>query len=131
MSLLKKKKGRSAEVPNASLADIAFLILIFFMVATTIDIDKGIPMLLPAEGETTEVAKDRITNILIDPNGAVLMDNREIDIAEIKGLVQEKVLQNPKMIFSVKTHPRTQYQTYVKVLDQLRMGKARIISIAE
>jgi biopolymer transport protein ExbD len=45
--LLGKKKNREPEIPTSSMADIAFLLLIFFLVTTTIDVDTGIGMVLP------------------------------------------------------------------------------------
>ena len=44
------------------MADIAFLLLIFFLVTTTIDMDKGLGMVLPAEGEELEINKKNILN---------------------------------------------------------------------
>ena len=58
----KKEKDHDVEIPQGSLADIAFLLLIFFLVTTTIDMDKGLGLVLPAEGEQTEVAKKNISN---------------------------------------------------------------------
>ncbi len=130
MSLLKNKGIREAEIPSSSLADIAFLILIFFMVATTIDMDKGIQLILPAEGDQVEISKKNITNLIIDPTGRVLLDNKEIEISKIKSTVEGIILKNPKMIFSVKTHARTKYHTYIEVLDQLKQTSAKV-SIAE
>jgi len=131
MSLLKKKGVREAEMPSDSLADIAFLILIFFMVATTIDMDKGIGIVLPSEGGEVEMSSKNITNILIDPRGTVLMDDKEVEIRDIKGVVENLQMQNPKMVFSVKAHARTKYKVYVEVLDQLKQARTRVISIAE
>ena len=51
MALLKKKERSEAEIPTASMADIAFLLLIFFLVTTTIDVDTGIGMVLPPKLE--------------------------------------------------------------------------------
>jgi len=63
--MLKKKKRREAEVPTSSLADMAFLLLIFFLVTTTIDVDKGIGLVLPQKGETVEVRSHNICNLLV------------------------------------------------------------------
>ena len=131
MAFLNKKRKKEVEIPNASLSDIAFLILIFFLVSTTIDMDKGIPQILPAKGEQTEVRKENITNILIDARGKVLMDNQDVEIRNIKSEAQRMLAENEKMIFSVKTHAKTKYQTYIGVLDQLKQANARRISIAE
>ncbi len=61
------KKGRrfkGGEIPTASMADIAFLLLIFFLVTTTIDMDKGLGIVLPAEGEQVEVSKKKYFELL-------------------------------------------------------------------
>ena len=49
--MAKKRRFKGGEIPTSSMADIAFLLLIFFLVTTTIDMDKGLGMVLPAEGE--------------------------------------------------------------------------------
>ena len=48
MPKLQSRASREAEIPTSSMADIAFLLLIFFLVTTTIDVDTGIGMVLPA-----------------------------------------------------------------------------------
>ncbi len=132
MALLKKEKNYDAEVPGGSLADIAFLILIFFMVATTIDMDKGIGIVLPPKGEEQEINKNNITNVIIDPKGIVFLDEKEYKISEVKSAVEKMLMTKPKMIFSVKTLERTKYNDYVKVLDQMMMANAsKNISIAQ
>ena len=132
MGILKKKKKRAAKIPDGSLADIAFLILIFFMVATTIDMDKGIGIILPPEGEEQEVNKDKITKVLVDPKGKVFLDEKEIKMVEVKNEIEKILLKDSKMIFSVKAHESAKYKDYVAVLDQLKMAKAdRNISIAQ
>ncbi len=65
MLLKNKKKRGGGEIPTASLPDIVFMLLLFFLVTTTIDMDKGLGMVLPDKGESVEVHKKNITNILV------------------------------------------------------------------
>lgn len=129
--LVEKKKSRSAEIPMASLADIAFLLLIFFLVTTTIDVDKGIGLTLPAKGEQTEVRSKNIANLLINEQGEVLLDDELVQLEEINNLITQKLEENDKLIVSVKTDRKTKYDVYVRVLDQLKIANATRISIAE
>lgn len=129
--LVEKKKKRTSEIPTASMADIAFLLLIFFLVTTTIDLDKGISLVLPAKGEQKEVPKKNISNILINAAGQVLFDEEIVEIPQIKEIVKQKLAENDKLIISVKTDRRTKYDVYIDVLDQLKMARATRISIAE
>ena len=126
-----KKRIRAGEIPTASMADIAFLLLIFFLVTTTIDMDKGLGLVLPPKGEEKEIPKRNISNILINARGDILLDKEPIQIRDIRQVVREKMAVNDKLIFSVKTHPKAKYQAYINVLDQLKMANATRISIAE
>ena len=59
------RRFRGGEIPTSSMADIAFLLLIFFLVTTTIDIDKGLGLVLPPEGETIEINKKNIAFFIL------------------------------------------------------------------
>ncbi len=130
----KKKKKRSAEVPTSSLADMAFLLLIFFLVTTTIDVDKGIGLVLPQKGETIEIRKRNISNLLVNAEGRVMIDDQIVEISMLKSIVQRKLAENDKLIISIKTDANTKYRYYIQVLDQLKQAwgnKKTRISIAE
>jgi biopolymer transport protein ExbD len=127
----KNKKREDVDIPQGSLADISFLILIFFMVSTTINMDKGIGIILPGEGEEKEIYKENITNVMVDPKGNVLLDEKQIKMDNLANELRQILNNKPDMIFSVKTHPKTQYQDYIDVLDKLKAVKAKNISIAQ
>ena len=128
--MIKKQRRPMQEINSSSMADIAFLLLVFFLVTTTISMDKGISLVLPSEGNELEVNRKNIVNILMNESGKVLLDDKPTKVNAIKGLVEKKLSGNPNLIFSVQTHPRTKYQDYLKVLDQLKEAKATKISIA-
>lgn len=118
------------EVNSSSMADIAFLLLVFFLVTTTISMDKGISLVLPAEGNELEVNKKNISNILINESGKILLDDVPIKLKALKQKIDKKIAANPNIIFSVQTHKRTKYQAYLNVLDKLKEANASKISIA-
>ena len=128
--MIKKKRRPLQEVNSSSMADIAFLLLVFFLVTTTISMDKGISLVLPSEGNELEVNRKNIVNILMNESGKVLLDDKPTRVEAIHGIVERKIARNPNLIFSVQTHPRTKYQDYLRVLDQLKEAKATKISIA-
>lgn len=127
----KKRRFKRGEIPTASMADIAFLLLIFFLVTTTIDMDKGLGIVLPAEGEEIEIKKDNILNCLINSSGNVLLGGEPIKTKDISKEIRRKIAENDKLIISVKTHKKTKYSDYIAVIDQLKMANAKRISIAE
>tara|TARA_Y100000758_G_C15691186_1_gene289553 strand:+ start:26 stop:427 length:402 start_codon:yes stop_codon:yes gene_type:complete len=128
--MIKKQRRPIQEINSSSMADIAFLLLVFFLVTTTISMDKGISLVLPSEGNELEVNRKNIVNILMNESGKVLFDNKPTKVNAIRGMVERKLSGNPNLIFSVQTHPRTKYQDYLNVLDQLKEAKATKISIA-
>jgi len=125
------RRFKGGEIPTASMADIAFLLLIFFLVTTTIDMDKGLGLVLPPEGETIEIKKKNILNCLINSSGMVLLGGEPVKPKDVSRVVKEKLRENSKLIISVKTHKKTRYKDYVAVIDQLKMADATRISIAE
>jgi biopolymer transport protein ExbD len=128
--MIKKQRRPMQEINSSSMADIAFLLLVFFFFFTTISMDKGISLVLPSEGNELEVNRKNIVNILMNESGKVLLDDKPTKVNDIKGKVEKKLAGNPNLIFSVQTHPRTKYQDYLKVLDQLKEAGASKISIA-
>jgi biopolymer transport protein ExbD len=127
--MLKKRKLPEATIPTSSMADIAFLLLIFFLVATVIDVDSGIGMTLPEfvdNPETVEVPKDRMAAVLINETGDVLLDGQPISLFQItstlKPRIQSKIdlPKNKKLIVSIKTDRKTAYNAYIQALDQVK-----------
>ncbi len=127
----KKRRFKGGEIPTSSMADIAFLLLIFFLVTTTIDTDKNLGIVLPPPGDMEiEIRKENILNCLINSQGKVLLDEEPTNVEQIHRIVGERLRANDKLVISVKAHPKTAYSDYVKVIDQLKMADAKRISIA-
>lgn len=127
----KKRRFKGGEIPTASMADIAFLLLIFFLVTTTIDIDKGLGIILPAEGEELEIKKTNILNCLINSQGNVLLGGDPVALKDVNKEIRRRLAENNKLIISVKAHEKTKYGDYVSLIDQLKRANATRISIAD
>lgn len=131
--LIKKKQREGAEVPGSSLADIAFLLLIFFLLVTTIDVDTGIGMVLPPKPEENvdppPVKERNMLKVLVNTQGMVLMNEEPTSISEVKKKVMDFVdnngqdpnlSENPdKAIVSIKTQRQTPYSVYIDMLDEV------------
>lgn len=129
MVKIKKRKLGEAQIPTSSMADIAFLLLLFFLVSTNIDVDTGIGMVLPEYQENPDFAplsKDRMAALLVNENGDVLLDGNIIDIPQIKDNLKERIASkidlpsNKKLVVSVKTDRKTIYNLYIQTLDQVK-----------
>ncbi|MBD3386832.1 biopolymer transporter ExbD [candidate division KSB1 bacterium] len=129
MALEKRKK--EVEIPTSSLADIAFLLLVFFLVTTTVDVDKGLSLVLPEKGQETKVRQKNIASLLINAGGQIMLNEEPVELRQIKDRVRLMLQENPLLILSVKTDRNTRYDVYVDVIDQLKQANAPRISIAE
>jgi biopolymer transport protein ExbD len=130
--LLGKRKKVSADIPTASLPDIIFLLLIFFLVTTTIDAEKGLDLVLPpAQTEELKMAKENIANLLINAVGNVAIDGEVVEIRDITRIIKERLQSNPLLVVSVKTDKQTEYDVYLTVIDKLKKAEATRISLAE
>tara|TARA_B100000945_G_scaffold269674_1_gene230673 strand:- start:346 stop:759 length:414 start_codon:yes stop_codon:yes gene_type:complete len=132
--MITKERRPEQEINSSSMADIAFLLLIFFLVTTTIMNDKGVDIILPEDGPPKEVNMKNIVNILVNSQGKVMMGMKGSESGTIISNISDKassfISNNKNVIFSVKTDKRTDFQTYLDVLDQLKKANAQKISIA-
>jgi biopolymer transport protein ExbD len=136
MAVLNNKKQKvSDEVPTSSMADIAFLLLIFFLVTTTFPKDKGLAIVLPEQGVEQEVSQNNILHLIIQPNGIVDVKRGESQQIQqmrpdqIEGLWRQAFSDNANLIAAVKTHPDAPYEYMVDVLDALHSASADKISL--
>jgi len=128
--MLRKKRSLEANIPSSSMADIAFLLLIFFLVATVIDVDTGIGMTLPelSDLDPPPVSKDRMAAVLINENNDVLLDHEPISLFQIKSTLKPRIIskielpKKKKLIVSLKTDRKTAYNAYISALDQIKMA---------
>ena len=135
MALMKKKQRVSGEIPTASMADIAFLLLIFFLVTTVFEEEKGLQIVLPEAQEQVEVSQKNILHIVVQPNGVVRLKRGEspseqlVQPSELGSIWRQESGQNPNLIAAVKTDPTAPYKFMVDVLDALQSAGAARISL--
>jgi biopolymer transport protein ExbD len=135
----------SPEINAGSMADIAFLLLIFFLVTTTMDVDTGITRRLPPpveKPEDVEIKKRNVLNVLVNKNDMLLVDGRPGDISSLRDIAKkfmtpvvpdnidhpETELINVKLlgdiytskgVISLKNDRGTSYDMYIKVQNEL------------
>jgi biopolymer transport protein ExbD len=115
-----------------SVSDIVFLMLIYFMVVCIFQQDIGLPFVLPAEQEQTEVVKIRESNIaelVIDASNNVSLDDVPIAVHNVKEALVDRLTANPKLVVMLKTHPDADYGTMVDVLDEVRMADCKKMAL--
>ncbi len=139
--LLEKRRDdrEEGEIPTAGMADIAFLLLIFFLLVTTINVDTGIGMTLPPKLEDQEpppVKERNLFNILVNSQGELLVEDEPANIGQLRQRVKAHVTnfgEEPDLsvspddaVISIKTDAQTPYDTYIQVLDEVWMAYREI-----
>lgn len=127
-------KKTAPEINAGSMADIAFLLLIFFLVTTTIDSDKGITVKLPPWSEEppdpTKLAKRNVFSVLVNANDQLLVRDEPADMDNLRERAKEFILNpqgredlaaSPKQaIISLKNDRGTTYKVYLEVYNELK-----------
>jgi len=135
MAVFRKKQRSGGEIPTSSMADIAFLLLVFFLVTTVFDEEKGLRIVLPEQSEEVEVSQKNVYHFLIQPDGTVVVRMGEAQNESVIGAQQVGALwaqgfeTNENLIAAVKTHPQAPYRFMIDVLDQLQGAGAVRISL--
>jgi biopolymer transport protein ExbD len=135
------------EIPAASLADIAFLLLIFFLVTTTMDVDSGLERRLPPIAPETEddappIKERNVFIVLIDKDNRLMVEGEIMDVRDLREKAKE-FMANPnnadnlpereapkevpffgqveitKGVISLQNDLGTQYGMYLKVQNEL------------
>jgi biopolymer transport protein ExbD len=130
--MAKKKRGLP-EVNASSMADIAFLLLIFFLVTTTIASDKGLAVRLPPKSENQDQVKlkdKNVFNVLVNSYNQLLVEEQVMSIHDLKNEAKKFIVNNGKdpelsdspkdAIISLKTDRGTKYEVYLIVMDELK-----------
>lgn len=131
MKRIKNKFRQGAgEFQAASMSDIAFLLLIFFIVTTIFALEEGIPLVLPArQSHVAKVKQKNILEIKAYANGSVVVDGQNIGLDGVRPLVERRLAENPKLIVVIMTHPDAEYGLMVDLLDEIKLANCRRISL--
>ncbi len=135
MAILHRRERVSDEIPTASMADIAFLLLVFFLTTTVFNEEKGLPIVLPEESEVQDISAKNIIFFIVRADGAVIVRRGEsqqeqvIPYTQIESILRTELAANENLIAAIKTDPAAPYKHMINVLDEVKLAGADRISL--
>ena len=128
---IKTKAKRSSRIPTASIADIVFLLLIFFMSVTVFKEYQGLRVELPLAKATKKIERKRmITHIWINAQGEINVDDVMVTLGNINTVMCQKISENPATIVSLRADSRVKYAIVAQLIEELKQSNALRISFA-
>ena len=116
-----KKERANASIPTASMPDIIFILIIFFMVSTVFKEFQGLPILTPSARSTEKVeAKRNITYVWADKTGRISIDDKLVPVSVISQIIGEKYAANLRLIVSLKIDKEVKMGMVSDIQEQLR-----------
>jgi biopolymer transport protein ExbD len=112
-------------IPTASMADISFLLLVFFMVTTVFVRYRGIPVQLP-QAEKIEKLESRrhVTAIWINREGKINIDDQMVSLDQVGRVMHAKLVANPRTIISIRGDEESSFGLMSDLLQELRKVEA-------
>ncbi|HQO09882.1 MAG TPA: biopolymer transporter ExbD [Clostridiales bacterium] len=130
--MIEKKQTPSQQaISTASLPDIIFLLLIFFMVTTVFVEYRGIPVKIPEAVNSEKIdGKRALVYCYLDLNGRICVDDQIITNTELMNVMYLKRTQNPRLIVSLKVDENSKNGLLDKVQKALQDADARRVMYA-
>lgn len=128
MAKVKKSVRPQAEIPTASMSDIAFLLLIFFIVSTVFVKERGLKVRLPRAESIDKIPRTHAVTVYVDRNGTISIDDFAVDIPLVESVMLKKINTDFNMIGCFRTDENTNYGVMADILNQMRKANALRVS---
>ena len=118
-----KKSKTSASIPQASLEDIVFMLLIFFMVSTVMKTSEGLQVNLPDAEKIKKLEEKRgVATIWADDAGRISIDDHLVEVKEIRNIIYNKVSDdlNPMKLVSLRADKNVEMGQITEIHEELR-----------
>ena len=127
----RKKSEVKSEIPTASMPDIIFMLLVFFMVTTVLREFEGLPLTLPSAKKIEKLeSKRNTTHVWVSKAGLVSIDDKRVPIPAVRNVIYGKIAENPKLIISLKADRDTPMKVITDVQQEFRQANALKINYA-
>ncbi|MCH7819957.1 MAG: biopolymer transporter ExbD [Candidatus Marinimicrobia bacterium] len=121
-----QKKQKSMEgIPTASMPDIVFMLLIFFMVTTVLKKFDGLPLDLPHARKIEKLnTKRHVSYIWVSKGGMISVDDKIVPVRGVRTVIYERFVNDPRLIVSMKIDQKANFGIVSDIHQELREAGA-------
>jgi biopolymer transport protein ExbD len=112
-----KRRSRSAFSDSSASSDIAFLLIIYFIVIAGFNINKGFLLNLPARNSTRFIQRDDLLRFAIDAAGNIIYEEAVLDISAAEALILGARQMNPNIAVLLTIDPQARWQRVVSFVE--------------
>jgi biopolymer transport protein ExbD len=112
-----KRKEKPGFLESSASSDMAFLLIIYFLVIAGFNINTGFLMNLPGKDSTRLILKDDLLRFEMDGGGSIIYDGVNIDVKAAERLISTTQASNPNLAVMLSIDPQTQWQPIVSFVE--------------
>jgi biopolymer transport protein ExbD len=126
-----KKTKLSSEIPTASMPDIIFMLLVFFMVSTVLREYSGLPVNLPKAVRIEKLkSKNHTSHIWVSKEGLVSIEDKLFEPSDIRHVMYERRAADPQIVVSLKADEQSRMELISGIHNELRKADALALNYA-
>ncbi len=131
----KKSKRLGIRIDMTPLVDVAFLLLTFFMLTTSMSRPQTMEINLPPDDVKVEIAESNLITLRVNEKGEVFWNlgietPEKIEFTKLRGFIRERAQANTKLVTLVKIDPKAKYEIMVNIMDELNQADMQRFSVA-
>ena len=112
-----KRSSSGIFIQSAAISDLAFLLIIYFMVIAGFNINTGFLLNLPERDSTRHIAKEDLIRFEMDQNGSIIYEEQVIDLSRAENLIRSAVRNNPNIAAIITIDRQTRWQYLVSFVE--------------
>lgn len=126
-----RKTQISSDIPTASMPDIIFMLLVFFMVSTVLREFSGLPVNLPKATRIEKLqSKNHTSHIWISKEGLVSIEDKLFNTEDIRHIMYERRAADPQLVVSLKADEQSRMELISSIHNELRKADALALNYA-
>lgn len=120
MRIKTKRRNRTDIAESGALSDLAFLLIVFFIVIAVFTVNTGFILGLPRKNSTKIVHVEDIIKIKLLEDGSIEQDGKKLSLSRLDEMVTERLRVRPNMTLLLTIEPEAAYQEVVNIIDFIR-----------